>query len=256
MFAGLEPEQLPHAIEALLFVTDVPVSTSDLAEQLKCSKKEVEQACAQLAAQLQDADRGIQLREVAGGWRLFTHPVFHDLLEEYVMSWDTRRLSQAALEVLAIIAYAQPVTRAGIAEVRGVNSDSSIASLMEKGLIREAGVEQSPGNPILLATTSSFLEKFGLKSLDDLPDLDSFAPDDETRSFIASRLSATRSVALEQASIDFDADGDEDILDDSERIQQTMNAMMNNALAAASGAVEKIDFDDLEFEEPLTSDGD
>ena len=256
MFAGLEPDQLPSAIEALLFVTDEPVATSVLSGMLECSESETRAACEKLAEQLRESDRGIQLREVAGGWRLFTHPVFHELLENYVLSWDTRKLSQAALEVLAIVAYAQPVTRAAIAEVRGVNSESSISSLLEKGLIREAGTENSPGNPVLLATTNAFLEKFGLKSVEDLPDLESFAPDDDTRSFIASRLSATRSTVLEQAALDFESAGSGDALDDDslsneERIQQTMNAMMNNALAQAAGAVEKIDFDDLEFEDPL-----
>ncbi len=250
MFQGIEAEQLPQAIEAMLFVTDEPVPTEQLAEMLQCNVAEVRTACKDLAAQLSDADRGIQLREVAGGWRLCTHPKYHELLENYVMSWDTRRLSQAALEVLAIIAYAQPVTRSGIAEVRGVNSDSSIGSLLEKGLIREAGVEESPGNPILLATTKKFLEKFGLRSLDDLPDIATFAPDEETRTFITQRLSATRSVALEQESIDFGNEQREEFsIDDKGRLDEAMNTMMNNALAAAAGAVEKIDFDDLEFED-------
>ena len=143
---------------------------------------------------------GIQLREVAGGWRLFTHPAYHELIEKYVLSWDTRKLSAAAMETLAIVAYTQPVTHAGVASVRGVNSDSSINSLVEKGLVREVGTEDAPGNPVLYGTTRGFLEKFGLRSPADLPDLADFAPDAETRRLITERLSATRRTRLSPTS--------------------------------------------------------
>ena len=139
---------------------------------------------------------------MAGGWRLFTHPAFHELIEKYVLSWDTRKLSAAAMETLAIVAYTQPVTRAGVASVRGVNSDSPINSLVEKGLVREVGAADTPGNPTLYGTTRGFLEKFGLRSPADLPDLADFAPDEETRRLITERLSATRedvAVSDEQA---------------------------------------------------------
>ena len=192
MFQGLQESQLPGALEALLFVTDEPVGTIALADMLEVEPADVERALVDLRAQFEDEERGVQLREVAGGWRLYTHPVYHELVEKYVLSWDTRKLSQAAMETLAIVAYSQPVTRAGVASVRGVNSDSSINSLVEKGLVREAGTADAPGNPVLYATTRAFLEKFGLRSVADLPDLDQFAPDDDTRAFIRERLSATR----------------------------------------------------------------
>ena len=192
MFQGLQENQLKGAVEALLFVTDEPVGTIALADMLEVEPLEAERALVDLREQLAEENRGIQLREVAGGWRLYTHPVYHELIEKYVLSWDTRKLSQAAMETLAIVAYMQPVTRSGVASVRGVNSDSSINSLVEKGLVREAGVADSPGNPTLYATTRAFLEKFGLRSTVDLPDLDQFAPDDDTRTFIRERLSATR----------------------------------------------------------------
>ena len=190
MFEGLDQAQLPGAIEAMLFVTDEPVGVIELADMLEADPKLVEQALVDLREKLEREQRGIQLREVAGGWRLYTHPAYHDLVEKYVLSWDTRKLSQAAMETLAIVAYLQPCTRAGIASVRGVNSDSSINSLVEKGLIREAGQADAPGNPTLYATTRGFLEKFGLRSVSDLPDLDEFAPDDATRQLIRERLSA------------------------------------------------------------------
>ena len=192
MFQGLQESQIAGALEALLFVTDEPVGTIALADMLEVEPADVEQALVGLRARFEAEERGVQLREVAGGWRLYTHPVYHELVEKYVLSWDTRKLSQAAMETLAIVAYSQPVTRAGVASVRGVNSDSSINSLVEKGLVREAGTAEAPGNPTLYATTRAFLEKFGLRSVADLPDLDQFAPDDDTRAFIRERLSATR----------------------------------------------------------------
>lgn len=190
MFEGLDQAQLSGAIEAMLFVTDEPVGVIELADMLEADPKLVEQALVDLREKLEREQRGIQLREVAGGWRLYAHPAYHDLVEKYVLSWDTRKLSQAAMETLAIVAYLQPCTRAGVASVRGVNSDSSINSLVEKGLIREAGQADAPGNPTLYATTRGFLEKFGLRSVSDLPDLDEFAPDDATRQLIRERLSA------------------------------------------------------------------
>ncbi len=190
MFEGLDQAQLSGAIEAMLFVTDEPVGVIELADMLEADPKLVERALVDLREKLEREQRGIQLREVAGGWRLYTHPAYHDLVEKYVLSWDTRKLSQAAMETLAIVAYLQPCTRAGVASVRGVNSDSSINSLVEKGLIREAGQADAPGNPTLYATTRGFLEKFGLRSVRDLPDLDEFAPDDATRQLIRERLSA------------------------------------------------------------------
>lgn len=190
MFEGLDQAQLPGAIEAMLFVTDEPVGVIELADMLEADPKLVEQALVDLREKLEREQRGIQLREVAGGWRLYTHPAYHSLVEKYVLSWDTRKLSQAAMETLAIVAYLQPCTRAGVASVRGVNSDSSINSLVEKGLIREAGQADAPGNPTLYATTRGFLEKFGLRSARDLPNLDEFAPDDATRQLIRERLSA------------------------------------------------------------------
>ena len=210
MFSGLQESQLKGALEAMLFVTDEPVGTIALADMLEAEPACVEEALVDLRAQLEEENRGIQLREVAGGWRLFTHPAYHELIEKYVLSWDTRKLSQAAMETLAIVAYAQPVTRAGVASIRGVNSDSSINSLVEKGLVREAGTADAPGNPVLYATTRAFLEKFGLRSTGDLPDLDQFAPDDATRAFIRDRLSATREAV---ASAVAGKEGEKDVLE-------------------------------------------
>ncbi len=180
--------RLRGAIEALLFVSDEPVSAARVAKILEADPGTVAKALEVLAEEYRDAERGFQLREAAGGWRLYTHPAYHDAIEQYVLSWDTRRLSQAALEALAVIAYHQPVTRAGINAVRGVNSEAVISSLVEKGLVREAGRDREAGNAILYTTTKAFLEKFGLKSLDELPPLEEFAPDERTEAAIRERL--------------------------------------------------------------------
>lgn len=278
MFEGLQESQLEGALEALLFVTDEPASAITLADMLEVEPAEAEAALGRLRERLAASGGGIVLREVAGGWRLYTHPAYHELVERYVLSWDTRKLSQAALETLAIVAYSQPVTRARIAAVRGVNSDSSVNSLVEKGLLREAGVEDSPGNPVLYATTRTFLEKFGLRSTADLPPLETFAPDEETRRFVAERLGAARS-AVEHGAVDASgADGGEggaeeeaacatsraegegsadegplqEALFDGEApagAEEAMRQAMLHALGQASGAVEKIDFNELRFED-------
>lgn len=231
MFEGLELEQMPAAIEALLFVTDEPVSALALSQMLEEDVVEVEAALMELQRQLEGAGRGIQLVEVAGGWRLYTHPAFHELLEKYVLSWDTRRMSAAALEVLAIVAYAQPVTRAQISAIRGVTSDGPLSTLVERGYVREAGTADTPGNPTLYATTRTFLEKYGLRSPADLPDLAEFAPDEKTAQLIRERLGAPSAT---------------DQLPD-ERDLPTPEQIVADAQAALLGAVEKIDFDQLTF---------
>lgn len=186
-----EATAIRGAVEALLFVSDEPVSAARLARVLEAAPGEVESVLAELSEEYREAERGFQLREVAGGWRLYTHPAHHDVIEAYVLSWDTRRLSQAALEALAVVAYHQPVTRGSVNAVRGVNSEGVIASLMEKGLVREAGRDRNQGNAILYATTRTFLEKFGLKDISELPPLEEFAPDTDTERSIRDRLSAS-----------------------------------------------------------------
>ena len=201
----LDSQDMRGALEAMLLASSDPVSATDLAKVLGAAPGEVSAQLADLAAEYADANRGFQLREVAGGWRLFTHPAYHDQVETLVMSWDTRRLSQAALETLAVIAYHQPVTREGVKAIRGVNSDGVISSLVDKGLVREAGRDPQRAQAIRYATTQAFLERFGLKSLRELPDLEQFAPDEESRKFIRERLSG-RSIesTLEEAAADFD----------------------------------------------------
>ncbi len=205
----LENDSLKGLLEALLLVSDDSVSATDLAKATGAAPGDVASALAELSAEYADANRGFQLREVAGGWRLFTHPAFHDQVAEYVLSWDQRRLSQAALETLAVIAYHQPVSREGVRAIRGVNSDGVIASLREKGLVREVGHDAEHGQAVLFGTTRAFLERFGLRSIRDLPPLEDFAPDEQSKQFIRERLSG-RSLqsTLEETSDDIDDERD------------------------------------------------
>lgn len=209
----LDDNSLKGALEALLLVSSEAVSAIDLARALGVSPGDAAAALADLAAEYSDANRGIQLREVAGGWRFFTHPAYHDQVAAYVLSWDKSRLSQAALETLAVIAYHQPVSREGVRGVRGVNSDGVISSLMEKGLVREAGRDKQRGGAILYGTTRAFLERFGLRSLRELPDLEEFAPDEESRQFIRERLSG-RAIASTLEEADDDLEDERELLGD------------------------------------------
>lgn len=199
------------ALEALLLVSSDPVSASALAQALGIAPGEAASLLAELKVEYEEANRGFQLREVAGGWRLFTHPAYHDQVEAFVLSWDTQKLSQAALETLAVIAYHQPVTRETVKGIRGVNSDGVISSLVDKGLVREMGRDPQRGQAILYGTTNAFLEKFGLRSTKDLPDLEQFAPDEQARQFIRERLSG-RSIQSTLEETDEDLEEERDLM--------------------------------------------
>ena len=209
---ALNPLSPKGALEALLLVSSDPVSASTLAQALDITPGDAASLLAELKVEYEEANRGFQLREVAGGWRLFTHPAYHDQVEAYVLSWDTQRLSQAALETLAVIAYHQPVTREAVKGIRGVNSDGVISSLVDKGLVREMGRDAQRGQAILYGTTNAFLEKFGLRSTRDLPDLEQFAPDEQSRQFIRERLSG-RSIASTLEETEEDLDEERELID-------------------------------------------
>lgn len=234
-----EYQKLDAALEAMLFVSDEPVAPSTFASILEIDASEVADMLAQMAVDYRESERGIQLREVAGGWRLYTHPAYHEVIERYVLSWDTRKLSQAALETLAVIAYHQPATRASISSVRGVSSDAVISSLVEKGLVREVGRENTPGNAILYGTTRTFLEKFGLKNIHDLPDLEQFAPDEESKRFIRERLSAgsitSGGAMCDDLSEDEDLEEDAPYSDDADELEVSGPVETNDAIELEDG---------------------
>jgi segregation and condensation protein B len=160
-----------RALEALLFVSDEPLTAAVLAQALEVDRRSAEALCDHLQQQLEERGSGVVLRNVAGGWRLYTHPDTAPVVERFVLSSRQARLTKAALETLAIVAYKQPVTRHQVNGIRGVNSDGVLRALADRGLIEEAGREDAPGRPLLYATTSGFLERLGLPSLASLPSL-------------------------------------------------------------------------------------
>lgn len=165
------PARDTRALEALFFVSDEPLAASVLAQALGVGRRDVEALCDQLQHDLEDRGSGLELRNVAGGWRLYTHPDTAPVVEQFVLSSRQARLTRAALETLAIVAYKQPVTRHQVSAIRGVNSDGVLRALTDRGLIEEAGREEAPGRPVLYATTPGFLERLGLPSLASLPSL-------------------------------------------------------------------------------------
>ena len=167
---------LPAALEAVLLVTDEPVPAVTLAQVTERPTEEVEQTLHHLAADYAAAGRGFELRNVAGGWRLYTRPDCSPYVERFVLDGQSARLTQAALETLAVIAYRQPVTRSRVSAVRGVNVDGVIRTLVGRGLITEAGHDDDTGG-ILYRTTPLLLERLGLQSLDELPSLAPLLPE-------------------------------------------------------------------------------
>ncbi len=166
-----------RAIEAVVLVSHDPVPTDLLAQLLEQPMALVEQWCEELAAEYVQDRRGFELRRVAGGFRYQSHPDQTPYVERFVLHDQKARLSGAALETLAIIAYKQPISRAQVASIRGVDPDGVIRTLQARGYIDEVGRDPGPGQAILFGTTPQFLEKLGLDTLDDLPPIAEFIPD-------------------------------------------------------------------------------
>jgi segregation and condensation protein B len=158
-----------QALEAILFVSDEPMGSSDLAQAVDAGRREVEALLRELAVEYEARRSGMVLREVAGGWRLMTSPEAAPYVEQFVVSSRHSRLTRASLETLAIVAYKQPVTRHQVSSIRGVNSDGVLRALAERGLVDEVGRDDGPGRAVLYGTTTEFLERLGLASLADLP---------------------------------------------------------------------------------------
>ena len=164
------------ALQAILFVTESPVPIEELAEVLELPREQVQEELEGLAAEMSARGSGLTLRQAGGGWRLYSHPDAYPYLERFASSATARRISGAALEVLAVIASRQPVSRGQIGEIRGVDSDSAIRTLERMGLVEEAGRLPGPGNPAVYRTTALFLEKLGVNRLEDLPPLADHVP--------------------------------------------------------------------------------
>jgi segregation and condensation protein B len=166
-----------RAIEAMVLAATEPVHPTVMAQLLELSVDRIDELCTQLADEYERDARGFQLARVAGGYRFQTHPDAHPYVERFVLEGQTARLSGPALETLAIIAYKQPVSRAQLSAIRGVNVDATLKTLLARGYVEESGHEHTPGNPALFSTTTAFLERLGLDSLADLPALADFVPD-------------------------------------------------------------------------------
>lgn len=185
--SNVAPEQLSAALEAILFVVEAPVTVTALATAVQQPTGEVKRALDTLRASYDERGAGIELRDVAEGVRIYTRAEHAGAVEQFLHEGQRSRLTQAALETLAVIAYRQPVTRSRISAIRGVNVDGVVRTLLARGLIVEVGTDPETGGG-LFRTTELFLEKMGLTSLDELPSLapllpdveglDAFAPDD------------------------------------------------------------------------------
>jgi segregation and condensation protein B len=161
--------EVRRALEAILFVADEPLTAAVLAQAVEVGRREVETTLRSMAGDYEARGSGIVLLEVAGGWRLMTHPEAAPYVKQFVLSNRHARLTKASLETLAIVAYKQPVTRHQVSSIRGVDSDGVLRALVERGLVEEVGRDEGPGRAVLYGTTVEFLERLGLPSLADLP---------------------------------------------------------------------------------------
>lgn len=175
-----ERTDLHRALEAIVLVADEPVPSNLLAQLLEISVTRVDELCAELAASYEEAGHGFVLARVAGGYRFQTAPDLSPYVERFVLEGQSARLSAAALETLAIVAYKQPLSRAQVAAIRGVDVDSVMRTLQQRGYVEEVARDPGPGQAVLFGTTRMFLEKLGLDSLDQLPPLGDFVPGPET----------------------------------------------------------------------------
>ncbi len=168
-----------RAIEAILMVADHPIEAGLLAQVLEVSPSRVEELCAELRASYEADDRGFSIVRVAGGYRYQSHPDLAPYVERFVLEGRHARLSAAALETLAIVAYKQPISRAQVSAIRGVSADGVLRTLEQRGYVAEVGRDPGPGQAVLYGTTGALLERLGLDSLAQLPPLGQFVPGPE-----------------------------------------------------------------------------
>ncbi len=173
---AISTDEAKRAIEAMVLVATDPLAEHLLAQLIEIPLTLVRELCHELAASYAKERRGFQLVEVANGWRFQTHPDLSPYIERYVLEGQTTRLSTAALETLAIVAYKQPISRAQVSAIRGVNVDGVLRTLVHRGYLGEVGRDDGPGQAVLFGTTSAFLEKLGIASIEQLPPLGDFVP--------------------------------------------------------------------------------
>jgi segregation and condensation protein B len=175
-----DPDEAKRALEAVLMVAEAPVESQLLGQLLEVGADRVDELCDDLAGEYEREGRGFTVVRVAGGWRFQSHPDQAAYVERFVLEGQSARLSAAALETLAIVAYKQPVSRAQVASIRGVNVDGVMRTLQQRGLIAEVGRDPGPGTATLYGTTPAFLERLGIDRVEDLPPLGAFVPGADT----------------------------------------------------------------------------
>jgi segregation and condensation protein B len=194
-----------RALEAILLVADEPADAQLLAQLLEVPPARVQELCAELRARYEVDGHGFVLAEVAGGWRYQTAPDLAAYVERFALEGQSARMSAAALETLAIVAYKQPLSRAQIGAIRGVNVDGVMRTLQHRGYIEEVARDPGPGQAVLFGTTKLFLEKLGLASLDDLPPLGEFVPSADVVEALEQGLRITPDAVVEAEAGDDDA---------------------------------------------------
>jgi len=242
---GTEPRDLEarRAIEAIVMVTDEPADPRLLAQLTEISADRVEEICEELAASYRDEGRGFELVKVAGGWRYQSCAEMSPYVERFVLSGQSARLSAAALETLAIVAYKQPISRAQVAAIRGVNVDGVMRTLQQRGYIAELARDPGPGQAVLFGTTSTFLEKLGLNSIEELPALGDFVPSPEVLEALEQGL-LVEEPASDPEAVDL-TDSDVDLRDDAQTGSAVQDGMEPDGSTQQNGSAPIVD------EEPL-----
>lgn len=186
----MDKTELRRSVEALLFASEKPLSTEEIAEAFgdDVSAKDLRTALDELRDEYEEQRRGFRMYEIAGGFQLASAIDFAEVLKRFYQAREKKKMTPASLETLSVIAYRQPVTRADIEGIRGVNVDAAVKGLLEKGLIRIVGRKEVPGRPILYGTTREFLEHFGLKSLEELPPLSEYSLKDLDQALLPPEL--------------------------------------------------------------------
>jgi segregation and condensation protein B len=232
----VDDDGLRRGIAAVLFISDEPLSVDAIAETLGVDRVRVSTTIGEVGAALDGDQLGFELREVAGGWRMMTAPSARPVLERWLIGARHGRLTQAALETLAVVAYRQPIARVTIGEIRGVNPDGALRSLVSRGLVTEVGREEGPGQAVLFGTTPQFLERMGLRALAELPPVppylpDGPAPDEPDAGGIAELRRRLR--------------------DGTERLGATGGAVQGDLLAGAGAMADSDDEDDETMAPPI-----